>query len=62
MLTGCLKKKKKGMHVDFPPTENISVRNFQFSFPRESSFPRRIPGSAQTPVEGYQHSTADLLL
>ena len=29
----------------FPPTENFFTHDFLFSFPRESSFPRRISGS-----------------
>ena len=35
-------------YVYFFPLENILFRDFQFSFPRESSFPRRIPGSDTT--------------
>ena len=31
--------------VYFFPLENILFHDFQLSFPRESSFPRRIPGS-----------------
>ena len=33
------------MLVDFFPTDNIFFRDFLFSFPQESSFPWRIPGS-----------------
>ena len=33
------------MLVDFFPLENVLFSDFQFLFPRESSLPRRIPGS-----------------
>ena len=33
------------MLVDFFSTDNIFFRNFLFSFPHESLFPRQIPGS-----------------
>ena len=36
---------EKGMLIDFFPTENVFFRDFQLSFPRESSFLWRIPGS-----------------
>ena len=36
---------KKCMLVDFFAMENILFHNFRYSFLRESSFPRRIPGS-----------------
>ena len=36
---------EKSMFVDCSPTESILFQDFRCSFPRESSFPRRIPGS-----------------
>ena len=36
---------KNSMLADFFPTENIFLSNFRFSFPRESLFLWRIPGS-----------------
>ena len=43
--TDCLKK-KKSMSICFS-AEKKNFRDFRFSFPRKSSFPRRIPGSAE---------------
>ena len=37
----------------FFPTENTFFRNFWFSFPRESSFPRRIPRSTSLCLSAY---------
>ena len=36
---------KKSMLFDLFALENILIRDFRFSFPREYSFPQRIPGS-----------------
>ena len=47
------------MLVDFYSTENVSFPDFQFSFPRESSFPRQIPGSE---VSYCKHWVWDFIL
>ena len=55
---------KKSMLVDFFPMENNFSCDLRFSFPRESSSPRQIPGSANwsTGMRGVSIVYADLFL